>query len=330
MRRATIVWMMAWSAAAACTDPGPAEPDGSMSPVARAYLEDALDVMESSSVRRHEIDWTVFREATFDDAVGAETTSDTYPAVIAALERLGDDHSFFREPVGTLLPAHGGPPRAALLGEVAYLDVPAFSGGGEYGDSLATRYHRLIEGVDTLPAATCRWVVDIRGNTGGNMWPMIAGVGPILGEGTVGSFVDPDSVSNAWIYEGGEARLDHEVINAARSAYTLTGPRARVAVLTDGRTASSGEAVAVAFRARRDARSFGQATWGISTANAPFLLSDGAVIFLTVSTMADREGTVYGRALAPDEPVVGEKTGNPETDPVLRAALEWLSTKSCG
>lgn len=321
---------MALLAAAACTDAGPAEPEASMSLVARVYLEEALDVMESSSVRRHEIDWTVFREETFADATGARTTSDTYPAIMEALERLGDGHSFFREPVSTAPPAEGEPPAAALLDGVGYLDVPAFSGGGADGDSLAARYHGLIEGVDTLPSTTCRWIVDVRGNTGGNMWPMIAGVGPILGEGTVGAFVDPDSVHASWAYEGGEARLDDVVINAASPAYALSIPGTQVAVLTDGLTASSGEAVAVAFRARGDVRFFGEATWGLSTANAPFLLGDGAVIFLTVSTMADRSGTVYGGELLPDEPVVGEKTGDPGTDAALRAALEWLSARSCG
>ena len=30
---------------------------------------------------------------------------------------------------------------------------------------------------------------DLRGNIGGNMWPMIAGVGPILGDGIIGWIV---------------------------------------------------------------------------------------------------------------------------------------------
>src|SRR4051812_15802719 len=37
--------------------------------------------------------------------------------------------------------------------------------------------------------APCGWIVDIRGNRGGSMWPMLAGVGPILGEGLVGEFI---------------------------------------------------------------------------------------------------------------------------------------------
>jgi len=207
--------------------------------------------------------------------------------------------------------------------------VPGFFGGGEDGDSLATSYHRLIEGVDTLAAETCRWVVDLRGNTGGNMWPMLAGVGPVLGEDTVGYFLDADSVRTGWVYAEGEARIGGSAVNAASPSYRLRSSRPHVAVLTDSLTASSGEAVAVAFRSRPGARSFGEPTWGVSTANAPFLLDDGAVLVLTVSTMVDRDGTVYGEKLPPDEAIIGEKTGERQTDAVLDRAVEWLSAQSC-
>lgn len=321
--------MMALLAVSACADAGPAEPDDALGLVAAVYLNAALDVMEFNSVRRYEIDWDVFREETLAEASGAQTPADTYPVIERALERIGDGHSFFREPISSAPPVEGDDPLAALLGEVGYLDVPAFFGGGEDGDSLASRYHELIEDVDTLASGVCRWVVDLRGNTGGNMWPMIAGVGPILGQGTVGFFVDPDSIVKAWVYEDGEARIDGDAVNAASPPYELLSTAPRVAVLTDSLTASSGEAVAVAFRARDGARSFGAATWGVSTANAPFLLDDGAVIFLTVSTMADRSGAIYGGKLLPDEVLAGEKTGDPETDPVLQAAADWLSAQAC-
>ena len=324
MTRKTGTWLLAALMASGCTDAGPAEPDGSLSLVAHTYLDGALTVMELNSVRRYEIDWPVFREETFAEAAGAETTADTYPAIEGALERIGDGHSFFRAPIQSPPAPAGEEPSADLLGDVGYLSVPSFSGGGNEGDALAARYHAAIEGVDTL-GASCRWVVDLRGNTGGNMWPMLAGVGPILGEGTVGYFVDPDSLRQAWIYEGGAARIDDAVIASAGTGYELTAPAPHVAVLTDSLTASSAEAVAVAFRGRPDARAFGGATWGVSTANAAFPLGDGAVLFLTVSTMADRHGSVYGGSLAPDEGIAGGGEG----DPVLDAALEWLGSRSC-
>ncbi|NNF13498.1 MAG: peptidase S41 [Gemmatimonadetes bacterium] len=329
MLRKTAVWMILLCAGAACTDAGPSEPDDSIGLQAHVYISSALDIMEFNSVRRYEIDWTAFREETFAEAAGIMTIPETYPVIVSALERIGDGHSFFQEPIASAPPAAGNAPSAALVDGVGYLDVPAFSGGGEDGDSLALLYHGLIEGVDTMAVQACRWVVDLRGNTGGNMWPMIAGVGPILGEDTVGFFVDPDSVFRSWTYYEGEARINDAPVNAAIPPYEPQSMAPHVAVLTDSLTASSGEAVAVAFRGRDGARSFGQPTWGLSTANAPFLLDDGAVIFLTVSTMVDRAGVVYGGELAPDEPVVGEKTGDPQTDEVLEAALTWLSTQSC-
>lgn len=329
MLKKPVIWMAVLAATAACTDAGPSEPDDAIGLQAHVYISAALDIMEFNSVRRYEIDWTAFREETFAEAAGIMTIPETYPVIVSALDRIGDGHSFFREPISSAPPALGEAPSAALLDDVGYLDVPAFSGGGPDGDSLALLYHGLIEGVDTLAAQTCRWVVDLRGNTGGNMWPMIAGVGPILGEDTVGFFVDPDSIFRSWVYTGGEARINDEPVNAAAPPYELEEGDPLVAVLTDSLTASSGEAVAVAFRGRPGARSFGQPTWGLSTANAPFLLDDGAVIFLTVSTMADRAGVVYGAELAPDELVVGDKTGDPQTDQVLEAALSWLAAQSC-
>lgn len=331
---------------AAC-DAGLSDPAETVGPVAERFLNEALDTMELNSIKRFEIDWVTFREQAFEDALGAVSTADTYPAVVSALERIGDNHSFFRgagaqTAMSPGLEGHPGPgsavedpaavePMAELLPlEIGYLDVPEFQGGGVDGDALATDYHRLIESVDTL-ASMCRWVVDLRGNQGGNMWPMLAGVGPILGEGEVGAFVYPDSVVTPWTYENGRAGLDGGSINRATEPYSLQSPFPFVAVLTDSLTASSGEAIAAAFRGRDGARSFGEMTWGVSTANQAFPLSDLSVIFLTVAAVADRLGTVYGEELVPDELVAGgEKTGDPATDDVLAAAVDWLDAQSCG
>jgi len=90
-------------------------------------------------------------------------------------------------------------------------------------------------------------------------------------------------------------------------------------VLVDGATASSGEAITIAFQRRPDTRTFGTATCGRSTANQQFTMSDGAVLGLTVSTMADRTRVPYGAQIAPDEPV---------TDPreAEQRAVAWLQT----
>jgi carboxyl-terminal processing protease len=101
------------------------------------------------------------------------------------------------------------------------------------------------------------------------------------------------------------------------SPYTLRRPMPRVAVLTDVRVASSGEATVIAFRGRPNTRSFGEPTCGLSTANQTFPLPDGATLILTVSSMADRHAVVYGDRVAPDEVIA-----NP--DEVVVRAVAWL------
>jgi len=336
MIRRGVFLALAVAFAAGCSDANLAEPEGLGIQAAR-YLDQAVDVMEFNSIRRFEIDWVAFREATMEDAGNAKTLADTYPAIRRALDRIGDHHSFFQPPggapaLGSSSPAAAAPalvdPSVALVEpEIGYLDVPAYSGGGAEGDALAALYHGLIESVDTT--GVCGWVVDLRGNTGGNMWPMLAGVGPILGTGVAGSFVYPDSVVQPWSYVGGKASLAGSPLATADPFYAPADPPRPVAVLTDARTASSGEGVTVAFRGRPETRSFGLSTFGVSTGNAGYQLIDGAIIFLTVAWMADRDGEVYGTELPPDEVVTGAKTGVRATDPVLDRALEWLETGSC-
>ncbi len=107
-------------------------------------------------------------------------------------------------------------------GRFGYVSVLAFSGGGA-PPRWPPLYHRLIEGIDTL--GVCGWIVDLRDNPGGNMWPMVAGLGPILGEGVLGFFVDPDSVVDTWTYADGASALDGA--GAGESGFPLRAHRSR-------------------------------------------------------------------------------------------------------
>ena len=326
MRRSALL-VMAVVAAAACDDANIAEPEGLGLEAAR-YLTGALDVMEARSVHRNEIDWVEFRNLAFEEAGNAKTPAATYDAIRAAVARLGDDHSLFLEPaVAAEEPPPSVDPTAALVEpDIGYLYVPAFV-GLDADETLTSLYHELVEGVDTLGA--CRWVVDLRGNTGGNMWPMLVGVGPILGEGTAGYFVDPDSARQTWTYEAGTAGLDGSIAAEVTDPYELGEQTPPVAVLTDSLTASSGEAIAIAFRGRAGARSFGGSTYGVPTANEGYYMPDGALLIVAVAWMADRDGHLYESEVAPDSLVAGEKTGVRSTDAALASALGWLETVPC-
>jgi C-terminal processing protease CtpA/Prc len=146
------------------------------------------------------------------------------------------------------------------------------------------------------------WVVDLRGNGGGAMWPMLAVAAPLLqGDGVIGAFIDRDGGRIPWWLRHGLVGTGWWPQARSSGPSELRGP---AAVLTDGGTASSGEAVAVAFRGLTRVRSYGAATHGFSTANESFPLPDGARLLITGAQFADRTGTVYEGPLRPDTEVV--------------------------
>jgi C-terminal processing protease CtpA/Prc len=288
----------------------------------------------------------------------AQTTSDTYPALRQAIVALGDHHSFLIAPSNTS--ALRAPPNTSALitppnisGQglpfgtgiaaidarllppgIGYIYIPGTDGQGSDATAFADALQEAVETLDS--SRPCGWVVDLRRNVGGNMWPMIAGIGPVLGEGDLGSFVDPDSLRSIWYYADGAAGMrfsnGQKSVAAAVSdaAYELTASEPPpVAVLYGPYTASSGEAVAIAFRGRALTRSLGEPTSGLSTANATYPLSDGALLVLTVATDADRTGHLYGADLQPDQPV-SWTTIDPASvyDTAAAQAKDWLLTQS--
>jgi C-terminal processing protease CtpA/Prc len=273
-------------------------------------------------VNRKTIDWASFDAAVLNAAQGATSISGTYPAIQVALGMLGDHHSFYLKPDGSLLMNPTAPHCVdvtpvvpTLPATVGYLKVPAVSGTFQAQQLYAENLQDSIRQQDS--GGIQGWIVDLRGNLGGSSWAMISGVGPILGEGLNGYFVGPDG-SNPWEYLAGRAYLGGTVIFVVNDPYNLQGPPPMVAVLIDQVTVSAGEAAAIAFEGRPNTRVFGNATCGLSTGNGSYTLSDGATLVLTGSTDADRTGRVYGGSVVPDETI---------TDPiaVVQRAVNWIT-----
>ena len=298
---------------------------------ASAYLNEALDIMQNNSLYRESIDWDALRQATFDVAKHAQTPADTYGAIRFALVRLGDHHSSFYTPnefeqTAQMTASDNPAPRGKLLLEkIGFIAIEEFWGSGR--NEYATQAQQVIRDLDAQDP--CGWIVDLRENNGGSMWPMLAGIGPILGEGDVGAFIDSYGNEQVWSYQNGQAILDgHINVQVIGQAYTLKASAPLVAVLTGVNTASSGEAIVIAFRGRPNTRSFGTDTAGLTSDNKPFGLSDGAVIILTDSVEADRTGQVYQGPIPPDEIVDDVRQFTFLMDEAIpQPAIDWLMSQ---
>jgi carboxyl-terminal processing protease len=322
-----------------------------------AYLNQAIDVMQTKALRRSTVDWTRIRAAALAMAAHAESTAGTYDAIRFVLASLGDHHSSLHlTPALEALEAEEkakhpspNPPPARQENFSPYVGrykpeghlerrrdksfayvvlTKCFPENDQQFVAFETNLQRILAELDQSHPAG--WIVDLRGNVGGNMWPMLSGIGPLIGEGdNLGQFTDSVKHST-WEYRNGvAAELENgKATNypaIAGAPYHISGTP-NVAVLIDRSTGSSGEAIAIAFRGRSSTRFFGEHTQGSSTANQTITLSDGASMWLTIGIDADRNGKQYIDGLAPDEafPAATESMQT-SSDPVVQAALDWLS-----
>lgn len=327
---------------------------------ATAYIDAALAIMQQHFLYRDRIDWAQLRRETMFQAGEAQTRADTWPALRFALAKLGDNHSHLqltpelareettRQPKlkdpSAMPPARPGrsfpfpspfrtrrvPEGAMVAGmtaRLAHIVIPQFSSEDRNAiDDYATRLQTVIG--ELAANAPCGWIVDLRGNRGGNMWAMLAGAGPILGDGEPGASLYKDGVRRKWFYEKGRAGLRNDTQDPYY-AQTTREPvriieRPPVAVLIDRETGSSGEGIAIAFRGLTDTRFFGETTAGAATATFPFRLSDGAQLYLATGAMLDRNGNAWPDGVPSDEQIVSAVTIS-TTDPVILAASKWLS-----
>jgi carboxyl-terminal processing protease len=311
------------TACQATTPPAPTTPTGSPSAIASNYLNAIIGIARDNSINRLTIDWTAYRNAVFAEAGTAQTIAELTPAIRVAITLLRDGHSSYRPAVGSTIfvalrsCSAPSPQPLSLPSNIASVAVGAFAGGTEQANAYARQIQDAIAAVDRADLAG--WIVDLRSNGGGNMWPMIAGLGPILGEGPLGYFIGPSGVETLWEYRGGSSTSAGFAVSTVSPPYTLRRPQPRVAVLSDNRIASSGEATLIAFRERPNTRSFGQPTCGLSTANAVYPLSDGGALTLTTAVMADRNKTRFGDSIAPDEVI-------PDPAHTIQRAIEWITT----
>ncbi|MBW8809212.1 MAG: peptidase S41, partial [Lysobacter sp.] len=286
----------------------------------REVFDVAIEAIKARALHRDRIDW-----GRTDAELRARLTADSgasaaYPLLRELIGALGDGHSFLMPPQAARDNAGSAkrtfePVVKPLAGAIGYVAVPGFSGGRDADRDAFAR--GIVERIGALaPNASAGWIVDLRGNSGGTMWPMLAGLRPLLGAGGIGGNVSaPGQPMRPW-------RLEQVMPNAA------TWPQpdlsaARVAVLIGPGTSSSGEAVAIAFSGRARTRSFGQPSDGRSTSNETIALPDGGTLLLTTATFADRSGRLFGSKIEPDVTVPGGDGSG--ADPVLAAAQAWLA-----
>lgn len=258
-------------------------------PTPEAYGQRALSLMEFGYYANGS-QWKEARSSAQAQLKKAGSIEDTYPILREAIAVAGGKHSKLRLP--SEIEAFREESKLPLVSTdhmqngIVTVVLPEYSQAAgkkeEYARIVISwlREHTDAKGV----------ILDLRGNKGGDIAPMIAAVSPLLPDGDVLGYQYPNGQVN-------KIKLKNGVCSGG-SGITVDSfkipENLPIAILTDEWTASSGEAVLLAFRGMENVRTFGAATAGYASVNMVYSLYDGAQLWLTVAAdVCVRTGEVF-------------------------------------
>lgn len=295
-------------------------------PDAKTELSTAIDLLKARHMNSGKMDWPVVQAKAMAMLGNATKAEEAYPAIRFVIVQLGERHTYLRTSdeakalmtgtrVGNVQPPDWQMPVGHLLeGGIGVLELKAVMGPAATQLAYANAARSALRSF--ADRQVCRYIIDLRYNGGGSMYPMINGVEALLGKPPYGFWQpangEPDT---PWALKAGMFRNEDVPVETVQS-------KAAVAVLIDRHTGSSGEFAAMAFEGRPNTRIFGENSAGFLTTNASFPLPDGALLVISGGWATDRLKRPYRDVIVPDE-------ATPSGQATQYAAIAWLKNQPC-
>ena len=262
-------------------------------------LDLALDLVKSKAYRSKNVDWTIVEHR----ARIIEKSQGENEAIRFVVSALADRHTSYRAPnlatatslrpqavqteIATLLPS---------IDQIPALQINRWSGKDQVGatNTVRTALSQLMK------HQPCGLILDFSENSGGNMWPMLVGLSPLLSEGHLGIFRSADGTiskiekDNGLVTLGGKPHF----LNYPQSA-TFQSSVPFIAIIIGNKSSSSGEITPLMFYGQKNVKFFGHKTSGFTSANQVFPLPNGGTLVLTTSMTEDRNGNSHPDGIEP-------------------------------
>jgi len=204
-----------------------------------------------------------------------------------------------------------------IYGKYAMVSIDGFLGvDSTSSDNYADSLQNLI--LNLHLKKPMGWIIDLRNNTGGWEYPMIAGLGPILGEGILAYEVNRDGkIENEYSY----AKLNKKSILTKQieliDSVVIFNEKPSIVVLIGNETGSAGELLTLCFLDNPNTILLGTPTNGVPTGIAGFFMPDSTMICVTSSVFKNRNMKGNGK---PIQPYIYES----DNTEILSRAYKWI------
>ena len=295
---------------------------------AKRYFSKVADIIKNNY---YFIDSVNFNEIEFKAKQylsQSTNASQTYPAIDSILYNLFDKHSNLMRPktnqsIDSLFPLKY-PAGRLLNNNVGYIKIPYILGHYDstqiWVDSLRSIYEKYND------TNTKGWIIDLRGNFGGNIHPMLTGLYPFFGDTIVLTFVQRNGENEGYRFANGFliGTVENKMVKQLMSYKKLKigSDNKKLAVIIDNKVASSGEILAIALSNRDNTKLFGTETAGIPTIVRNWQLSDGAFLGIVTGAFLDKHNNPYIRSIKPNVQV-----DNINSNEAIDKAIEWINEK---
>ena len=265
------------------------------------YVKKAVRIMDRNGIYAQSSEWEKAKAVAL--AAKPSSLEEAQEIVAQAGKVAGGKHTFLMtadDMTENDTTAWEMPTVELLEGGIAAIRLPQFMGNSEDG----IKYANTV--LNALPNTLQSVIIDLRGNRGGNMYPMIAAVHRFL----------PDDIILQLRTRRNNMKINVEYVMNVAGVARQASIDCPVALLTDEWTGSSSEAILLCFRGLTNARTFGAPTAGYASCNQPFSLPEGSQLVLTTGEDVARTGEVFC-----DDPIAPDVL----TETPLEAALEWIN-----
>ncbi|MBE4948220.1 S41 family peptidase [Chryseobacterium culicis] len=210
---------------------------------------------------------------------------------------------------------------------IAYIRIP---GNDDFAfkkvDSIA---NDITEHINKVNSAKIKaWIIDLRVNTGGNMYPILLGLKEFIGSGDIvfGGFRNSKGESSGkWEIKEGKMLIDGiELVRKTQLKIPIKQD-IPIVILTSCYTASAGEMTAISLIGRKNTFVVGEPTADYTTAVQGFKINKDAGLNLSTDYVVDRNSKVYSNNVHPDTEVVqGDNLEDLLKDKKILEALRML------
>jgi carboxyl-terminal processing protease len=307
----------------------------------KGIISTVVEKAKGTALNSRSVKWDSIQTLMYESAATARSVQDLKPCFEILLESLNDARGSFYDPTtSSVLAQYPGAQRKTLSPEMpgkeqAHFDYRILHHNIRYirlvsaaADTDVQQHAEMIRlAVDSLSKDDAPyWIVDLRYAVGGEMNPLFAGLGPLLGEGLIATTVDgKKQIKDLYAVYNGKF-YDNQVLTASFPSSIKDMKSSKIAVLTSTYTRGAAEILALGFKGRKNTRLIGEETAGEIGGLTEIKITDNLVMSISETMYNDRKGSAYSGTLSPDTVVEFIPGAGLEDDGGITAARLWLTT----